>query len=215
MAKAVKKTEKSEKASKKRQGRATAERRVAHSVNHPVRLDVLSILFERIASPNEMANQLRVALGTVSFHVTELVRDGVIELVKTEQRRGAIEHYYQARTRPEISNEELRRMPKAARRKMAALHLQAIVAEGLAALKNGRMDADDDLNLIWMPMALDAKGRDKVSKLQAEMYEQLNEIKAEHTVASEDGEAPPTRIAAIMWYERGGIGRAMPPLPTD
>lgn len=212
----AKSKDKEEKKGQKQSARATEEHKVSYSVNHPVRLDVVSILFERVASPNEMADQLRVALGNVSFHVTELVKDRVIELVKTEQRRGAIEHYYRACTRPEISNEELKKMPKATRRKMAALHIQAIVAEGLASLKHGKMDADDDLNLIWMPMALDEEGREKVSKLQAEMFEQLEAIKAKHSVPQEEGKSgPPMRIAAMMWFERGGIARSMPPLPVD
>lgn len=213
MAKAVQSAGKS---GKRRSVRTTEERKVAHAVNHPVRLDVLSILFERIASPNEMAEQLKVALGNVSFHVTELHKDGVIELVKTEQRRGAIEHYYRAKLRPEISDEELKAMPRASRRKMAALHLQAIVAESLSSLKHGKMDADDDLNLIWMPMALDVGGQERVSELQAEMFERLEAIKAEHSVEAPDvDDAPPTRIAAMMWYERGGVSRSMDPLPTD
>lgn len=217
MAKAVKKAKKAETSGKKpRQGRPTEERKVAHSVNHPVRLDVLSILFERIASPNEMANQLRVALGTVSFHVTELVRDGVIELVKTEQRRGAIEHYYRACVKPEITAKEWKAMPKATRREIARLALHAIFADSLSSLRQGKLAADDDMYVAWIPMAVDDAGRDKVTDLQAEMLERLEEIKAEHEVPqTEDGDAAPVRVAVTMWFERGGLSRSMDPLPTD
>lgn len=217
MAKAVKKAKKSETSGRKpRQGRSTEERRVAHSVNHPVRLDVLSILFERIASPNEMANQLRVALGTVSFHVTELARDGVIELVKTEQRRGAIEHYYRACVRPEVPAEEWKSLPIAARREIARLALQAIIADSLASLRQGKLAADDDMYVAWIPMALDEAGREKVTELQAEILERLEEIKAEHEVPqAEDRDAAPVRVAVTMWFERGGLSRSMDPLPTD
>lgn len=216
MAKAVKKADTEEKAGKKRGGRATEERKVAHSVNHPVRLDVLSILFERIASPNEMANQLRVALGTVSFHVTELVRDGVIELVKTEQRRGAIEHYYRACVKPEITAEEWKTMPKPTRREIARLALHAIFADSLSSLRQGKLAADDDMYVAWIPMAVDEAGRDKVTDLQAEILERLEEIKVEHEAPqAEDESATPVRVAVTMWFERGGLGRAMPPLPTD
>lgn len=193
---------------RKKQGARAAERRVAHAVNHPVRLDALSILFERVASPKEISKLLEVPLGTASFHVGELVKDDVIELVKTEPRRGAIEHFYRAKVKPEVSDKEFKAMPKAARRKFAALILQAIVTEGLSSLRHGGMDTDDDLNLIWMPMQLDAKGRREVSDLQAEMLERLEDIKARSEDRSADeAETTPVRIAAMMWFERGGPGR--------
>lgn len=193
---------------RKRQSARAAERRVAHAVNHPVRLDALSIFFERVASPKEIAKLLGVPLGTASFHVGELAADDVIELVKTEPRRGAIEHFYRAKVRPEVSDAELQAMPKATRRKFAALILQAIVAEGLSSLRHGRMDTDDELNLIWMPMQLDAEGREEVSTLQAEMLERLEDIKARsESRSAESADAPPVRIATMMWFERGGPGR--------
>lgn len=213
MAKATKQAGKSE---KKGSVRATEERKVAHAVNHPVRLDVLSILFERTASPNEMAEQLKVPLGNVSFHVKELNCDKVIELVKTAQRRGAIEHYYRARLRPEVSAEEWKRLPTPTRRKIAALALQAIFADSLSSLRQGKMATDDDMYMVWIPMALDEVGQDKVTALQAEMLERLEGIKAEHEApAAEDGSGTPVRIAASMWFERGGISRSMDPLPLD
>ncbi len=200
----TKKAKSTKKAREGRGARAT-ERRVAHAVIHPIRLDVLSILFERMASPKELAEMLQQPLATVSFHVGELKIDEAIELVKTEPRRGAVEHFYRAKSRPEISDEELKALPEATRRKLAAVILQAIVAEGLASLRHGRMDTDDDLNLIWMPMRLDAAGQREVSDLQAEMFERLDAIKAdsEERQPIEGIEGPPVRIAAVMWFERG------------
>jgi DNA-binding transcriptional ArsR family regulator len=189
-----------------------AEKRIAHAVNHPVRLDGLSILFERLASPKEIAGVLKKPLGTVSFHVGELVKDGAIELVKTAQRRGAVEHYYRAKLRPEVSNEEMRALPKATRRKLAGLILQGIVAEGLASLRHGKMETDDDLNLIWLPMHLSDRGQDEVAELQAEMLTRLEAIKAGDEARPKDDteRSRPVRIAAMMWFERAHAGRDTP-----
>jgi hypothetical protein len=187
-----------------RSARAT-ERRVAHAVIHPIRLDALSILFERMASPKEIALLLRKPLGTVSFHVAELLADEAIELVKTEPRRGAVEHYYRARLRPEVSDEEWRALPKGSRRKFAATLLQAIVAEGLASLRYGKMDADEDLHLAWLPMRLDAEGRDEVSELQAEMLGRLEAVKerSEARLPADGDDAASVRIVVTMGFERG------------
>jgi DNA-binding transcriptional regulator GbsR (MarR family) len=192
---------------RKGRGARALERRVTHAVSHPVRLDALSIFFERMASPKEISKHLEVSLGTVSFHVNELLADDAIELVKTVQRRGAIEHYYKAKMRPEISDAELRALPKATRRKFAALILQAIIAEGLSSLRHEKMDEDDQLNLIWMPITLDAEGRREVSAIQAEMLERLEDVKTESELRLAAGEDISERIVAMMSFERGQPGR--------
>lgn len=192
---------------RKKQSSRAAERRVAHAVIHPVRLDALSILFERVASPKEISKLLGVPLGTASFHVGELVQDDVIELVKTEPRRGAIEHFYRAKVKPEVNDAQWQKMPKASRRRIAALALQAIVADSLASLRHGKMDTDEALRLAWMPMQLDDEGQDEVAALQAEVLERLEDIKARSESRSpEEAETAPVRIAALMWFERGAPG---------
>ena len=94
--------------------------------------------------------------------------------------------------------------------------MQAIFADSLSSLRQGKIAADDDMYVAWIPMALDEAGQDKVTDLQAEMLERLEAIKAEHeAIETEDGQRAPVRIAVTMWFERGGIGRAMPPLAVD
>jgi hypothetical protein len=206
----AKKSTKTGKPKNTRKGRSARamEQRISHSVNHPVRLDAMSILVERVASPKELQKMLRVPLGTASFHVKELFADDAIELVKTVQRRGAVEHYYRAKVRPEVTDEEWRAMPKPARRKFAATLLQAIVAEGLASLRHGMMDTDDDLYLVWMPVRLSAEGRDEVYELHAEMHERLEEVKARDEARQIEGEGDlPVRIVAMMGFERSRRGR--------
>jgi DNA-binding transcriptional ArsR family regulator len=57
----------------------------------------LAILTEREASPSELAEELGEPLGNVSYHVRLLHELGLIDLVGTTPRRGAIEHHYRAR----------------------------------------------------------------------------------------------------------------------
>lgn len=195
-----------------------AERRISHAVNHPVRLDALSILIERQASPKEIAKALQVSLGTASFHVAELLADDAIELVKTMPRRGAVEHYYRAKQRPEVSDDEWRKMPKPARRKLAAILLQAIIAEGLASLRNGKMDTDDDLYLVWKVVKLDVRGRKEVADLHAEMLSRLEAIREQNDLRAADDGDTEVRIVAMMGFERARVGDPPsgddPPLPT-
>jgi DNA-binding transcriptional ArsR family regulator len=185
-----------------------AARRVAHAVMHSARLDALSILLERTTSPKEIARALQIPLSTASFHVKELFADGAIELVRTEPRRGAVEHYYRAVVTPEVSDEEWRAMPKSARREGAATLLTAIIAEGLSSLHHGCMDADDDLYLLWVPMQLTAEGRRETYELQAEMHDRIEAVKAKDRERQSEADADlPVRVVALMGFDRSRAGR--------
>jgi DNA-binding transcriptional ArsR family regulator len=73
----------------------TVEASVLKALCHPLRMRLLTFVAERgEASPVEMSRALDVPLATVSHH-TRVLRDlRYIELSRTEQRRGAVEHYY-------------------------------------------------------------------------------------------------------------------------
>jgi predicted ArsR family transcriptional regulator len=62
---------------------------------HPLRLDILAILDRGgTASPNQLAIELDRSLNLVAYHVRILEKYGCVQLIDTEQRRGATEHFY-------------------------------------------------------------------------------------------------------------------------
>lgn len=187
---------------------ASTERTIAHALLHPVRLDALVVLLEHTASPKEIAKLLRQPLGSVSHHVAELVKDDVVELVKEERRRGAVEHYYRAKVLPEIDAEAWKLLPMSSRRAIAAIALQAIAADGLASFRHQKMERDDDLYLVWMPMRLDEQGRKEVTDLQAEVLRRLVALKGESEarLSAGDVDTAPVRIVATMSFDRGRPG---------
>lgn len=162
-----------------------------------------------MASPNEIAKLLKKPLATVSFHVAELRRDGVVELIKRVPRRGAIEHFYRATKPPKITAEEWLEMPKASRRQIAALGLQVVVADALSALRHGKFE-DDDMYLVWMPMKLRPAGQDEVTALQAEILERLTAIKEEHGIPEDEETDQPMKVAVALRFERGIPGFRRP-----
>lgn len=71
--------------------------RLARANTHPLRvsiLEVLSIDGGRILSPKDLSLELQAPLSTVNYHVTELRRSNLVEVVDEQQVRGAIEHFY-------------------------------------------------------------------------------------------------------------------------
>ncbi len=85
-----------------------ADQGIITALGHPLRARILTALDAGEASPKELADALGENLGNVSYHVRTLARLELIELVRRTPRRGAIEHHYRARPRPEaIVNVEL------------------------------------------------------------------------------------------------------------
>src|SRR5262245_53785641 len=84
---------------------------LAKALSHPLRMQILTILGQRVASPVELATELDVPLNNLSYHVRTLLDLGCIELVRTEPRRGTLEHFYRAIERPIISTDEWNTIP--------------------------------------------------------------------------------------------------------
>jgi DNA-binding transcriptional ArsR family regulator len=138
------------------------------SLAHELRVEILTILTERMASPSELAEMLDEGLSQVSYHVSVLKNYGRIELMKTEPRRGAVEHYYRATSKTLLPAKKWRGVKKG---------LRAVIGGGLASdLFNDLADAlaakkltDAGSQICRMPLVLDAKGQRNV-EMMAERF---------------------------------------------
>ena len=71
--------------------------RLARATAHPLRVSILEILGldgGRILSPSDLSRELQIPLSNTNYHVTELAKSNLIELVRERQVRGATEHFY-------------------------------------------------------------------------------------------------------------------------
>lgn len=70
---------------------------LARATAHPLRVSILEILGidgGRVLSPSDLSHELQIPLSNTNYHVTELAKAGLIELVRERQVRGATEHFY-------------------------------------------------------------------------------------------------------------------------
>jgi DNA-binding transcriptional ArsR family regulator len=70
---------------------------LARATSHPLRVSILEILGldgGRTLSPSELSRELQIPLSNTNYHVTELAKASLIELVRRRQVRGATEHFY-------------------------------------------------------------------------------------------------------------------------
>ena len=155
------------------------EQIVAKAFAHPLRVQILIILNEKVASPNMLAQQLDQSLNLVAYHVRVLEKYDCIELVDTKQRRGATEHFYRATRRQFLSDDEWSRMPASLRPGMAGAVLKSVFEDIEAASKAGTLDDVDDIHLSRTPMVVDRKGWEDVSETLKSTLNRLLEIQGE------------------------------------
>lgn len=78
--------------------KAERELALAKAFGHPLRVKIFAALGDAGGiSPNMLSGLLKEPLGNVSYHVKILLELECVELIRTEPRRGAVEHFYARR----------------------------------------------------------------------------------------------------------------------
>src|SRR4051812_47463037 len=173
------------------------------AISHPLRHRLLGMLDGRVASPNELARELGLPLGRVSYHIRLLHELGAIELVRAEPRRGALEHFYRAVTRAWFGEGDWARLPRSARRGILGHNLQQIFATVTAAAEDGGFDHPSS-EVLRTTLALDDEGLRAVSEVCREAVERaqaINAQAAERHAASPDAPLTHTELT-VLHFQR-------------
>ncbi len=176
----------------------TSEARIAKALAHPLRARILQRLGERVASPGDLALELGAPLGVVSYHVRMLRDYDCVELVRTEPRRGALQHFYRATARPTLDEDQWKTLPSSLRRELSSETLAEVVEDVRAASVAGTLD-DPEVIVQRTPLELDERAFKKLNRLLARTHEQALQIAAES--AERGGEVFPTELA-ILHFKR-------------
>jgi DNA-binding transcriptional ArsR family regulator len=197
-------TTRTTKRSKSRKKDAVLDERIVKAISHPIRHRVLLLLNDRVASPNEIANEIGESLGRVSYHVRQLAEVGAIELVRTEPRRGAVEHFYRATARAWFSDTDWASLPKTTRRGIFGQNLKRIGADVVAAAEGDGFD-DVQAHVSFTLLELDEQGMGEMASLLTETVERALQINADAAARSgeSNGGMRPTELA-LMHFERVG-----------
>jgi DNA-binding transcriptional ArsR family regulator len=184
------------------QARTTPEgitQQLAKALAHPLRVRILTSLHRGISSPNQLAQELDEPLGNVSYHVKTLLEYDCVELVKTEPRRGAVEHFYRATERAFFSDADWAKIPASARKGIDGVILEAIGQDATAALTEGTIDSRTDTHVSRTPLLLDEAGWTELSTLLKETLEQAMKIGEESSnrLAKEKGDGIPTSLSLL------------------
>jgi DNA-binding transcriptional ArsR family regulator len=187
------------------------DNRLVKMLSHPLRVRILAILEQRVASPSEIAQELDASLGVVSYHVRRLEALGMIKLVRKTPRRGAIEHYYQADAKHHIPDKAWAQVPEIVKQAMAGATLGELSAQVNAAAAEGGFSADD-AHLSLTKLTLDERGWREVARELARALEKVDRIHAESLERLRKGNHQDERDAmvGIQLFEAAKIA-ATPP----
>lgn len=150
---------------------------LARALAHPLRTRILRELDGRTASPSDMASELDVPLGVVSYHMRQLAKLKLLRLVRREPKRGAIEHYYTASARPRMSDRGWRSLPAAIKQASLAAAVEELGHEVSAAAAGGGFERAG-AHLTRTALTLDAAGSRALSREVERFLERVERIEA-------------------------------------
>jgi DNA-binding transcriptional ArsR family regulator len=149
--------------------------RLLKAFAHPLRVAILARLDEDVLSPKELAGELRASLPVVSYHVRELERLKMIQLVRTAQRRGAVQHWYRAKSGAVLAQREWAAASARTRREAVGVALARLEAVAVSASEEGGFNRAD-VQLSRETLALDERGFDELVQLIRDVRGRVAEV---------------------------------------
>ncbi len=157
---------------------STTRGRLVKAFAHPLRIRILGIFENQVASPSEIAEQLGVPLGNVSYHVRIIADYGLIRLVRRTPRRGAIEHHYEAVERLRITDGAWSQAPEIVKEALLRSTLGQVSDFVNAAAVAGGFDRED-AHLSRSPLVLDERGFKALAKECLKLYDRARVMEQE------------------------------------
>lgn len=182
------------------------DQRLVHALAHPLRVKILEVLSDHVASPNSLAGRLDMGLSDVAYHTRALDRYGCLELVDTVQKRGATEHFYKAQPGAFVGGPHWRKVPRAVRGGVSAATLQTFLDKAIAALEAGTLDGRDDTVFRWMPLHLDEEGFREVVAILEEATKLMlaAHVRSQDRLNENGGEDTVSTVVGMAAFETAG-----------
>jgi len=175
--------------------------KIAKAYAHPLRIEIMGLLDNRVSSPRQLSAELGASLPTTSYHVRQLASMKLIKLVSRRQTRGSIEHFYTAVVRPRMYDEVWGKLPAIVKRAIIGGRLSQLGKEVFAAAEVGGFD-NEDIHLTRTRMTLTSEGWARVSRELASMLERLDRIRSEEAArveANPDSGAIEATVAMMLF----------------
>lgn len=173
------------------------DERLVAALSHETRAHALTVFTERPASTKEIAAELKESVSAVWYHVDKLVKLGCIELVRSEKRRGAMEHFYRATVRHFLDAEAWKTLPGRSRLTITMGILRSISGDVDEAVRAKTVESTEN-HLSRTLLMLDREGWEESNALLDETLEGLLEIREKSAVRLAKSDEQPIRASVSM-----------------
>jgi DNA-binding transcriptional ArsR family regulator len=172
---------------------------LAKAFTHPLRGHVWVTLFERgVISPTEIADELGLDVSDVSYHFRELKRRNLIRLVRTVQRRGFDEHFYEPIAPAfHFDDADWMKLPPGIRSSFSGETLRQIIDGLTGALEAGSFDARDrHLSQSWL--LVDEQGWKELMRSAQRALDRIQTIQERCAERRKTSSEPGIPVAVVM-----------------
>lgn len=181
---------------------------MTHALNHPVRLDAITILHQGEFSVGEIAEIMDEDVRYVTGHIRILYKAGCIEYVGLRRIKGHARPVFRSLVLPVITDKTYDEMSKEERHETAVAMAQSFLAETVSSCRERKMDGNEPPVMIWDAPPLDAQARKKLRGRITEFWGEVLDIEAESANRiAESGEEPIPTVVGLFGFERGRAGR--------
>lgn len=189
--------------------------RLVKAFAHPLRIQILTLLDNRVASPKQIAAELHTPLPNTAYHVRQLASLGLVELVRRTVRGGAVEHHYTTKIRPTISDELWGELPEIVKRAAMSGAVHQALHEMARAIDAGGF-SHADAHMTRSTARLDEKGWKAMTRELHRAFERVTKVVEEADKRlKENPDAETTETMTVMaFFERPPLdrdGEATPP----
>ena len=172
---------------------------LAKAFTHPLRGHVWVTLFERgVVSPTEIADELELDVSDVSYHFRELRRRKLIRLVRTVQRRGFNEHFYEPIAPVfDFNDAEWMKLPAGIRSTFSGEMVRQVIEQLTCALGAGSFDARSrHLSQSWL--LVDEQGWRELMRTAQRAHDRFQAIRGRCAERRKTSMEPGIPVSVVM-----------------
>ena len=136
------------------------------------------MLDEEAASPAVLGPKLGVPVSRVAYHVRVLHELGLIELVNTRQRRGAVEHFYKTCQHPRFTDDAWDKLDIVSKQRVLTSLLESAHEYAMRSASAGGFD-EPDAHFTTTRMKLDDEGWRQIASLSKLWLEEVAAVEAD------------------------------------
>ncbi len=163
----------------KRTTDARPKKTVVTGMQTELRVQIIVLLNERVASRPEICKELGAPVNKVRYEMDVLKKldPPLIELVCEKPVRGTVEKFYRATEQARIDEVEWAGVPDVIKGKMRGDLLDMVVRDAVAAVESDAFDSVRDAHMSWSPMILDEQGWEEAVAVLSRALEEVEGIK--------------------------------------